>query len=350
MKRRSLLVGAALRVTVTIGASIGASAGLVRPARAQSRPPYLKRDDVQSFIDAFAAAHDVQRRWLERVFAQGRYLEAVEKLMQPPIPFGSRNWLEYRTRYLDERRTREGVRFLKEQRDALARAEREYGAPPEIVTAILGVETLYGRMTGGFRTLDVLLTLTFDYLRRAEYFRTELEHFLLLAREQRIDPLSVRGSFAGAIGMPQFMPSSVRRWAVDFDGDGHIDLMRSHADSVGSIASFLAGHGWQRDEPILLETQADEKLAAELIEDVGGGIDAQTPWSMVASRGVDVDTALDLTAPVLLIDLPIVEADGTTRREYRIGTRSFSAILHYNRSYFYGAAVVELAQALRART
>lgn len=346
MSRRSFIKQLA---TLALGASLPAL------ARAQDGAfvPYARRETVQVFIDAVAARNDLSRRWIERAFAQGQYLPAVERLMQPPIPFGQRNWREYRARYVDERRIREGVAFRQLHRTALARAADRYGVPPEIVTAILGVETQYGRLTGGFRTLDVLLTLSFDYLRRAAYFREELEQFMLLAREQRLDPLAVRGSFAGAIGIPQFMPSSVRKWAVDFDGDRRIDLMRSAADSIGSVANFLAVHGWRRDEPILLtatpDEETDEDALAVLTEEFGGGVIADTPWSALAGRGITVDTALPLDLPVLLVDLPYVDADGTTRREYRLGTASFSAILHYNRSYFYATSVVELAQALRER-
>lgn len=337
MRRRTLLAGAA----AALGSALTPDA-LAQPARFI---PYPKRADVQAFIDEFASAQAIERRWLERLFARGRYLAAVERLMQPPIPFAQRNWLEYRARYLDERRLREGVAFWNRYRAALERARNDYGVPPQIIVAILGVETFYGRLTGRFRTLDVLLTLTFDYLRRADYYRAELAQFLLLMRERGADPLAVQGSFAGAIGMPQFMPSSIRRWAVDFDGDGRVDLERSAADSIGSIANFLAQHGWQRDEPILLAAQASE----ETIEEFGGGILATTPWSFLMGAGVDVDSILELDTPVLLIDLPLVDGDGRQRREYRVGTRSFSAVLHYNRSYFYGAAVVELADALRQR-
>jgi membrane-bound lytic murein transglycosylase B len=331
-----------------------AALGALAAPSARARAPFVsypRRDEVRAYIDALAARGELKRGWIERVFAQGRYLAEVERLMQPPIPFGSRNWREYRDRYLEERRIRDGVAFLIAHEASLERAEARYGVPREIVTAILGVETRYGRMTGTFRTLDVLLTLSFDYLRRADFFRGELEQFLLLAREQRLDPLAVRGSFAGAIGIPQFMPSSVRKWAVDFDGDGHIDLARSAADSIGSVANFLVGHGWQADAPILLSAtlgeDAGETTLDALVEELGGGIRADTPWSMLAGLGVHVDAALPLDAPVLLIDLPIVEADGAQRRDYRLGTASFASILHYNRSYFYATAVVELASALR---
>ena len=142
--------------------------------------------------------------------------------------------------------------------------------PAEIIVAIIGVETHFGRITGNFRTLDVFTTLTFDYLRRADFYRAEFIEFLLLAREQRRDPMSYRGSFAGAIGLPQFMPGSIRRWGVDFDGDGRIDLLASPADAIGSVASFLVAHGWQRDLPIVFEAEADESI----VDALGRGIEA----------------------------------------------------------------------------
>ncbi len=344
MRRRSFLVRLAALGTLPVPAA-RATAAFV---------PYPKRNEVQAFIGEIVARNELAHRWVERVFAQGRYLPAVERLMQPPIPFGQRNWLEYRARYVEDRRIRDGVAFMLLHEDSLARAESRFGVPSPIVTAILGVETRYGRMTGDFRTLDVLLTLSFDYPRRADYFRSELEQFLLLAREQRFDPLAVRGSFAGAIGMPQFMPSSIRKWAIDFDRDGRVDLTRSAADSIGSVANFLAGHGWQREGPILLPAtlgeDAGETTFEDLIEEFGGGIDAATPWSLLAGRGVQVDAAIPLDEAVILIDLPIVEADGSMRRDYRVGTASFASILQYNRSYFYAASVVELAAALREKS
>lgn len=322
-----------------------------RPGRAQATAfvPYLKRDDVREFIDALAEKSDLRRGWIERVIERGRYLPAVERLMQPPIPFGQRNWLEYRARYVDTRRIGEGLIFSNRHRATLQRAAAEYGVPAEIIAAILGVETHYGRLIGTFRTLDVLLTLSFDYLRRADYFRSELEQFLLLARERRLDPLRVRGSFAGAIGIPQFMPSSVRQWAVDYDGDGRIDLVRSVADSVGSVANFLVENGWRKGEPVLLTAALKPDAVVESLQWLAepfGGVVASTPWSVLAGLGVDASGALPEDTPVLLVDLPFTDSDGSQRHEYRIGTRSFAAILRYNRSYFYAASVVELAAAL----
>ncbi len=215
--------------------------------------------------------------------------------------------------------------------------------PPEIIVAIIGVETFFGRITGNFRTIDALATLSFDYLRRADYYRKELVELLLLAREQRMDPMAIKGSFAGAIGLPQFMPGSVRRFAVDFDGDGRIDLAASASDAIGSVANFLVEHGWQREQPILFEAEADEAI----VDMLGRGIQVGPTWSDALMTGVTGDLPLALDTPVIVIDLPYLDANGETQRLYRVGTVNFSAVLHYNRSYFYATAVVELAEAIR---
>lgn len=310
-------------------------------AVAELRTPYLQRSEVQQFIDELLVQHGFDRQHIERWFTSARYSAAVEKYMQPPIAFGQRNWLDYRARYLDEPRVQAGVIFVRNYQDALQRAQAQFGVPPEIIAAIIGVETYYGRITGNFRTLDALVTLSFDYLRRAEYYRQQLAEFFLLVREQNADALAIKGSFAGAIGLPQFMPGSIRRYALDFDGDGRIDLTGSAVDAIGSVASFLSAHGWQRDTPILFDASASE----EIVDTLGRGIEASTTWSDALAAGVTGDVPLPLDAPVLVIDLPIVNT-GEIERMYRVGTVNFSALLHYNRSYFYASAVVELAQAI----
>ena len=330
-------------------ALLGALVAIVaRPlhARAPTRPAYASRAEVQQFIDEVVAAHGFDRRRVEGWLNAARYSETVERLMQPPIPFAQRNWLEYRQRYLDEQRIRAGVAFWKSNASALARAVERFGVPAEIIVAVIGVETFFGRITGNFRTIDVLATLSFDYLRRADYYRSELVELLLLAKEQGIDPLALRGSFAGAIGLPQFMPGSLRRYAVDFDGDGRIDVAASAGDAIGSVANFLAEHGWQRDVPVLFDAEASE----EIVDALGRGIDAATTWSSALAAGVVADLPISLDTPVIVIDLPYLTASGETERTYRVGTANFAALLRYNRSYFYAAAVFELAEAIRQAT
>jgi membrane-bound lytic murein transglycosylase B len=318
-------------------------AGIALPAAARAaRPPYTSRLEVQALIDELVERHGFERRQVERWLNSARYSESAERLMQPAVPFGQRNWLEYRERFLDVRRIEAGAAFWRANTTALERAAERFGVPAEIIVAIIGVETYYGRVTGNFRTIDVLVTLSFDYPRRAEYYRGQLIELLLLAREQGMDPLTVRGSFAGAIGLPQFMPGSIREHAVDFDADGRIDL-GSPADAIGSVGNFLVNHGWQRDEPILFEAEASE----EIVDFLGRGIQAKVAWSTALSAGVVADVPVALDTPVIVIDLPYVDASGEVRRFYRVGTANFSAILHYNRSYFYATSVVELANALK---
>lgn len=334
------LRGALLAACLTSGSMAGHA-----QAPAQPGVPYPSRPEVQALIDELVAQHGFERVRLERWFAAARYSATVERLMQPPIPFGSRNWFEYRDRYLEAARVQAGLAFWRTNSPALERAQKTYGVPPEIIVAIIGVETFYGRITGNFRTLDALMTLSFDYTRRADFYRAELIQFLLLAREQDASPLSYKGSFAGAIGLPQFMPGSIRRWAVDFDGNGRIDLTGSATDAIGSVASFLAAHGWQRDQPVLGDAAATE----EIVDALGRGILAQTSWSSALAAGVESEISLPLDAPVLVIDLPMLDANGQPARLFRVGTVNFAALLQYNRSYFYATAVTELAAALRQK-
>jgi membrane-bound lytic murein transglycosylase B len=332
MKRRSALL------------AIAAAVALPDMARAQAAR-YLLRDDVRDFIDAVVSGYGFDPVWLQGLLAQARYNETAERLTTPGLqPPAARNWREYRVRALDEQRLREGVVFWRTHRDTLARAEQQFGVPQEIVVSIIGIETMFGRLSGSHRTLDVLMTLSFDYTRRAAYYREELAQFLLLCREQRLDPLAQRGSFAGALGLPQFMPSSVRKQAVDFDGDGRIDIT-SAADAIGSVARFLSGHGWIRDLPVVFNAHT----SAEIVEVLGETIRPLYRWQDVERLGVKIDGTLEPDTRVLLADLPFVSVNGIEGVEYRIGTANFSALLHYNRSFSYATAVAEFAQTLRGR-
>ncbi len=339
--RRSLLLAAA--AVAALGAPRVRAQAVEEPLTAQ---PYHLRDDVQAFIDDVVRVYGIDRTWVEQAFAQARYSAQAERLTTPSlVPPAARNWIDYRARNVDERRIRDGAQFLRDSRATLTRARAQFGVPEEVIVAIIGVETVFGRNTGSFRTLDVLLTLTFDYTRRAALYREELAQFLLLCHEQGIDPLSLRGSFAGALGLPQFMPGSIRRWAVDFDNDGRVDLLRSRDDAIGSVANFLTAHGWQRDLPVQFRAQADATISDLL----GGGITALYPWRDLAALGVTIDGLLDPDTRALLLDLPYRSAAGEQGIEFRVGTVNMQALLHYNRSYFYGVAVSDLARAIRLR-
>lgn len=333
MRRRRLLL-AALAL-----ASTNAAANTTPPGR------YTERPEVQAFIDGLVAEHRLERSWLEKVLATGRYSARAERLMTPSLSPPPRDWHGYRARVLDEARLEHAADYWLVHQRTLSRAEEEFGVPSEIAVAIIGIETLFGRITGNFRTLDVLLTLAFDYPRRAAFYREELTHFLVLGHDGRLDVLKQTGSFAGAIGLPQFMPGSIRRYALDYDGDARIDLLRSTADAIGSIANYLQHNGWQRNRPVMFSATANEAIAEQL----GRGISAEHPWVAVAELGVRIDGYLPPETPVLLLDLPYPGGDGSTAVEYRIGTANLATLLHYNRSYFYAAAVAEFAAELRLR-
>jgi lytic murein transglycosylase B len=221
---------------------------------------YAGRPEVDSFVRELAERHGWKESELKRVFAKAQRLEPVLEAIARPAE-RVKTWDEYRTLLITERRVTEGIEFWKKYRNTLERAEKKYGVPPEYVVAIIGVETFYGRNTGNWRVVDALTTLAFDYPPRAGFFRSELESYLLMAREAGIDVFSVRGSYAGAIGIPQFMPSSARRYAVDFDGNGRIDLQKSRSDAIGSVANFLKVHGWQRDADVLVQARVRRGLA-----------------------------------------------------------------------------------------
>lgn len=302
-----------------------------------------------SFADEPAAiefARDLEQRHgfnadeLISQFAQARPNAKVLQLIKPPASPLQRSWERYRPRFLNERRIDGGVRFWQENEAQLAKARALYGVPEEIIVAIIGVETEYGRNTGGFRVFEALATLAFNYPPRAEFFRTELEQFLLLARENGLDPLGVRGSYAGAIGIPQFMPGSQRRYAVDFDGDQRVDLGNSVDDAIGSVGRFLEQHGWQAGQAIAAPAATAGTPDAGLIE---AGLRPSLKVADLAEKGIRAD--LDPQASVALIEL--VSPGGET--EYWLGFENFYVITRYNRSSFYAMSVFQLAAEIRSR-
>lgn len=303
----------------------------------------------QSFADAPATiefAREMEQRHgfnadeLLGKFAQISSNAKVLQLIKPPSSPQQRSWERYRPRFLNDRRIDSGVRFWQENRTVLARARAMYGVPEEIIVAIIGVETEYGRNTGSFRVLEALATLAFDYPRRAEFFRTELEQFLLLARENNMDPLSIKGSFAGAIGIPQFMPGSQRRYAVDFDGDQRVDLSGSFDDAVGSVGRFLEQHGWQAGQPIAVIARPQAEPARELID---AGIRPTLKVGELAAQGIEAKAGAD--DRVALVDLVSPGRD----TEYWLGYENFYVITRYNRSSFYAMSVFQLAEEIRQR-
>ena len=304
--------------------------------------PFSAAPEVRDFINAMHEQHGFDVEQLTREFSQIHSNATVLRAIRPAaVPELQRSWLRYRERFVNERRTRYGVRFWQENAAELARAEAVYGVPAQVIVAIIGVETEYGRNMGKFSALEALATLAFDYPPRAPFFRNELEQLLLLARENSVNVLDIKGSYAGAIGIPQFMPSSQRRYAVDFDGDARIDLRRSTIDAIGSVARFLQMHGWQSGAPVALPAAVDGDPAPL----IAAGIKPQESLQQLAQQGVQVSplAAPDAERPAALIDL--VSPDQPT--EYWVGFDNFYVITRYNRSSFYAMSVFQLAEALR---
>ncbi|MCX7167064.1 MAG: lytic murein transglycosylase B [Rhodocyclales bacterium] len=299
---------------------------------------YAQRDDVQAFVQGMRDRHGFDAEILTALFRQTRPIATVIKAIMPPKDPGVRSWHAYRARFVEPKRIAAGRRFMHTYSTELAAAEAHFGVPTDIIAAIIGVETFYGKQMGRFGSFAALTTLAFDYPPRAELFRGELEELLLLAREENRDPLAYTGSYAGALGFPQFLPSSRRRFAVDFDHDGRIDLAASPADAIGSVANFLAAHGWEKDAPIAITVTVAGDGVQALIDE--GIAPTRTPRQMEAIIG-DADLP---DRPAALIDLITPRA----ATEYRLGYRNFYVITRYNRSSFYAAAVMDLAAALRS--
>src|SRR5271157_2241932 len=291
-------------ITLILAAAIaGASAS---PAAAFD----THRADVKSFIAQMADQYSFKKSQLRRLLAAAEIQPAILEAMDRPAE-KAKPWYEYRPIFVSERRIREGTEFWLAHRQELDRASVSSGVAPEYLAAILGVETYYGRLTGSYRVLDALATLAFDYPARAKFFRDELEQFILLTRDLKLDPLAVKGSYAGAMGAPQFMPSNYRRYAVDANADGRIDLWTNWSDVCASVGNYLKEHGWNAGEPVLSEANVDPDKTAEL--DGHKLALAETVGSLKA-KGVDFDSSLPPEAPAVLIAAD--EQDGV---RWRVG-------------------------------
>ena len=323
----------------------------VNPDEAGEFANFTQWAEVAGFIDQMVEKHGFDRSVLESTFRKVRYIDTAIQLVKPAPPGRPKNWRAYRSRFIEPVRINAGAAFWEEHSDALARAEERFGVPAEIIVGIIGVETVYGRNTGNFRVLDALTTLAFDYpdtpnrAARKAFFRGEVENTLLLARDTGIDPFSLFGSYAGAVGWPQFMPGSIRKFAVDFDGDGKVDLRTSPVDAIGSVANFLVQHGWKSGEPIAFPATlaaAEPGRSWEMF--IGQGLEAKFRLDELKAAGV-VPTAEPPSDMLFgLVDLQ----NGGEPTEYWLGANNFFSITQYNRSFFYAMSVVELGRAVRA--
>lgn len=299
-----------------------------------------KRPDVAAFADEMVAKHGFDRDWLRRLLQSAEGQPRIIELMSKPAE-RVRPWYQYRDHFLTDQRIQEGVDFWVAHRARLAAAERDTGVSAHVIVGIVGVETFFGRITGTFRVLDALATLAFDYPPRSTYFRAELEQFLLLAREGSVDPLAVKGSYAGAMGAPQFMPRSYRAYAVDAGADGVRDLWGSWDDVIGSVANYLQRHGWQAGEPVTVPAELWYPGVEGL---VAGRLDTPQTVAQLRDKGLFFDTPLAEDAPAVFIGVRAEQGPET-----RIGFRNFSAITKYNRSVLYALAVHDLGSRIEAR-
>jgi membrane-bound lytic murein transglycosylase B len=342
---------AAAKATTALRAAARPTARKPTPARDDGAPDavtYGRREDVMRFADELAARQGLPADWVREQLAQARYQPSVARFIMPPPAGTAKNWAAYRARFVEPVRLRAGRAFWQANQRWLVAAEARYGVPPEIVVGIIGVETIYGQQMGSFRVIDALATLAFDFpvgrRDRSGFFRDELEQYLLLCREQGENPLALRGSFAGAMGMPQFMPSSLRKYAVDFDGDGHIDLRGNPADVIGSVAHYLAEFGWKRGLPTHFEVAVPVEVsdrAALLAPDILPSFSA----AEFEARGARLPSA---AAQEGIGKLALVELqNGDAAPTHVAGTTNFYAITRYNWSSYYAMAVIALGEAIR---
>jgi membrane-bound lytic murein transglycosylase B len=312
---------------------------------------YAGRADVMRAADDIAARRDLDPAWVRNALGEARHLPGVARLMQPPAKGFVKNWRVYRSRFIDPVRIGAGVRFWQANRETLERAEREYGVPAEIIVGIIGVETIYGQQMGTFRVIDALATLAFNFpashpraAERSEYFRGELDQFLTLQSRMGADPLLPLGSYAGAMGMPQFMPTSRVNYAVDFDGDGRIDLGTSAADAIGSVASYFKAFNWipgmPTHYPVRFAPDADR--GALLAPDILPTFNVDRFQALGAVLEGD---ALQHRGPLAMVEL---ENGPEAPPQYLAGTENFYAITRYNWSSYYALAVIELGREVKA--
>ena len=319
-------------------------------------PAYARRADVMAQVADMAQRCGLDRRWVRKIIGKAHYIPSVVKLITPPARGVAKNWRAYRERFVEPVRIQAGVNFWQAHADALGRAEKEYGVPAEIIVGIIGVETFYGQQTGSYRVLDALATLAFDFPKthpraqeRSAYFKSELEQFLVLNQRAGTDPLAEKGSYAGAMGLAQFMPSSWLKYAVDFDGDGKIDLIHNPDDVIGSVANYFKTFNWQSGMASFYPVHFDP---ATLDLDALLAPDILPTFSVASFRALGAvleGDALQHKGALALIELqngdPALDGNAPT---FVAGTENFYAITRYNWSSYYAMAVIELGRAVAA--
>jgi membrane-bound lytic murein transglycosylase B len=350
---RLLLIAISLLAALAVATPAAAQTAMRKRTAERSSQrgvPYAGNEEAMLWADELAERRGLEREWVRRAIEQAQLLPVVVRLVQPAPAGTAKNWRVYRSRFIDPVRIGAGVKFWQDNQDTLERAEKEYGVPAEIIVGIIGVETIYGQQTGNFRVIDTLATLAFNFpqahpraAERRDYFRRELEHFLVMQNQLQADPLKPLGSYAGAMGMPQFMPSSWVRWAVDFDGDGRIDLARSAADVIGSVANYFKSYGWNPGMPTYYPVSFDPTTLdkeALLAPDI---LPTFSVASFTGKGAVLEGPALEHQGPLALVELQ----NGDAPPQYVAGTENFYVITRYNWSSYYAMAVIELGREVR---
>lgn len=317
---------------------------------------YANNPNVDAFINDMVARYDFDEAALHALFAGVSYSATAVKLVTPSPTPSVKNWRAYQARFLDPVRINAGVRFWRDNQATLQRAYEEFGVPPEVIVGIIGVETIYGRYMGNFRVLDALTTLTFDYpnttnrIDREATFRKNLEDYLVWTRDAQIDPATVLGSYTGAIGIPQFLPSSIVQYAVSYDGSKQIDLRTSTADAIASVANYLRQNGWESGRPVVWRIGHDIGSLGVAQAAADGQPEPHWPLDQLLRAGLllnepGVDVNAEAGTPVTVVDLPS-PGRGT---EFKLGLKNFYVLTRYNRSFFYALAVYELGQRVKAQ-
>lgn len=296
---------------------------------------------IQDFIHEMVTQHGFDKTELESLFNQVKIKQKILDAISRPAE-KSKPWHEYRKIFLTEKRIKNGVKFWQENADIIAYAEEVYGIAPEIMVAIIGVETFYGKLQGSYRVMDALTTLGFKYPKRSKFFRSELKHFLLMSQEQGFDPLTKTGSYAGAMGMGQFIPSSYLSYAIDFNGDGQKDIWKNNADAIGSVANYFKRHGWKKDQPVTdkMVLSSDSTLTQN-----DGCKRSCKPKHSIAhykEKGIQGNTSLEDDKTAILLILK--QKDGM---DYWLGYNNFYVISRYNHSTLYSMAVYQLSQEIK---
>ncbi len=299
---------------------------------------YDRQVRVDDFINEMVKEHDFNPEQLKSLFAQSEKKQSILDAISRPAE-RRLQWKGYRKIFLTQKRISKGVKFMRQHRAILERAEMKYGVPKEVIVAIIGVETFYGRITGSYRVVDALSTLGFDYPPRAEFFRKQLREYLILAREEGVDPLSLKGSYAGAMGMPQFIPSSFRAYAVDFDGDNKRNIWSNPSDVIGSVANYFKVHGWQKGQDVVLKAKVEGEDYQKIVNQ---GLKPSHSVAELSKLGFKSQQKSSYTGMASAMQL-----EGIRGTEHWLGLKNFYVITRYNHSKLYAMAVHQLSQAIK---